>query len=85
MASDHCHIKFVSARANHGSRASHPKAAVNVSDAMVALATTVPSVTAGCWAISSDGTRDQYFHVQDPSTIWLYIASGDAVEYCIEV
>lgn len=67
-------------------RSSHPVGAANTSDVLVVISTASPANGAGGEAIASDGTRDQYFHVDDPRKIWLIGShAGDKVEYRIEL
>lgn len=61
------------------------KNGTNTGDIFVCLSVLQPTNLNGGWAISSDGTRDRYFHVGDASNVWLFgLNAGDVVEYSIE-
>lgn len=71
-------------------RTGNTKNGANTNDVFVCFAPappgSAPSVPDGGWAISSDGTRDKMFHVDNPATVWFFGQhSGDAVEISIEV
>lgn len=67
-------------------RAGHPKGSPNTSDVFVQEGGTSPATTGGAYAISSDGTRDRWFHVTDPSTLWITnFTTGDCIEWYIEI
>jgi hypothetical protein len=66
-------------------RLSHPIGALNTNDILVVIAATTPADGKGGEAIAVDGSRDNYFHVDDPRNIWLIGShANDVIEYRIE-